>query len=216
MKKENIILCFCKHPEPGVVKTRLAKDIGNNHAAEIYKLLLDQTLSNICSLEFEIFLYCHPDTNHPSLAEYKEKFNLTLKTQCGDDLGLKMYHAIQEHLEENTNIVLIGSDCLELNADYVAKAFEELNTGCEIVLGPAIDGGYALIGASKIDKSIFENIDWSTNQVLNQTEEKINNLKWNYTCLDKVRDLDTLGDFQYLSTHKDYQHFFKRLHELMR
>ena len=215
MKKENIILCFCKHPEPGIVKSRLAKDIGNDHAAEIYKLLLDETLKSIYNFEAEVYLYCYPDVDHPILQQHKEKYKLTLKTQCEGDLGVKMFRAIASHLNENSNVVLIGSDCLEINASYIKKAFESLNSGYEIVLGPAIDGGYALIGANNINESIFQDIAWSTNVVLNQTQEKINDLDWKYSCLNKVRDLDTLEDFQYFSTHNDYQNFFKRLSSLM-
>lgn len=215
MSKENIILCFCKHPVPGLVKSRLAKDIGNDHATEIYKLLLDETLNSISRLEFKAFLYCYPDIGHPTLKEYENKFGLELKKQHGKNLGMKMFHAINEHLSENNNVVLIGSDCIEINASYIQKAFDELNSGCEIVIGPTADGGYALIGAKVIDVSIFQNITWSTNQVLNQTEKIISELGWKYSCLNKVRDLDTLDDFQFFSTHKKYQCFFKRLSSLM-
>ena len=215
MCKENIILCFCKHPIPGFVKSRLAKDIGNDQAAEVYKLLLDETLNSISRLGFKVFLYCYPDTNHPILKVYKSKFGLELKKQHGENLGAKMFHAINEQLNENNNVVLIGSDCIEVNANYIQKAFDELNSGCEIVIGPSADGGYALIGAKKIDASIFQNITWSTNQVYNQTEKVINHLGWKYSCLNKVRDLDTLSDFQFFSTHKMYHYFFKRLSSLM-
>ena len=215
MSKENIVLCFCKHPTPGIVKSRLAKDIGNEHAAEIYKLLLDETLQSISDLETKNYLYCYPNVDHPFLQQYKNKYRLTLKKQSDGDLGMKMFHAINNHLDGKSNVVLVGSDCLEINANYIQKAFESLNSGCEIVLGPAVDGGYALIGANNINESIFKDIAWSTNEVLKQTEEKINGLNWKYSCLNKVRDLDTLEDFQYFSTHKEYQHFFKRLSSLM-
>lgn len=215
MKKENIILCFCKHPTPGLVKSRLAKDIGNERAAEIYKLLLDEILKSISDLEAEVYLYCYPDVDHPILQQHKDKYKLTLEKQCDGDLGMKMFHAISSHLNKNSNVVLVGSDCLEINACYIQKAFESLNSGYEIVLGPAIDGGYVLIGANNINVSIFQNIAWSTNEVLKQTEEKINELDWKYYCLNKVRDLDTLEDFQYFATHHEYQKFFKRLSSLM-
>ena len=215
MKKENIILCFCKHPEPGIVKSRLAKDIGNEHSAEIYKLLLDETLKSISNFKAKTYLYCYPDIDHPILRQHKDKYKLSLEKQCEGDLGMKMFHAITNHLSKNSNVVLIGSDCLEINASYIQKAFELLNSGYEIVLGPAIDGGYALIGANNINELIFQDIAWSTSKVLKQTQKKINNLDWKYSCLDKVRDLDTLEDFQYFSTHNDYQNFFKRLSVLM-
>jgi rSAM/selenodomain-associated transferase 1 len=215
MSKENIVLCFCKHPVSGRVKSRLAKDIGNDYAVEIYKVLLDECLKNISKLKYEVVLYCHPDTNHPVLRMYKDTYGLVLKNQSDGDLGMKMFHAINDNLVAKKNVVLIGSDCLELNASYINNAFEHLNSGFEIVLGPATDGGYALLGASKIDVSIFQNIAWSTNQVLHQTEEKIRSLNWNYKHLNKVRDLDTLADFQYFATHKEYQSFFLRLNSLM-
>ncbi|QMU60739.1 MAG: DUF2064 domain-containing protein [Gammaproteobacteria bacterium] len=215
MNKENIIICFCKHPEPGLVKSRLAKDIGDKYAAEIYKLLLDETLKSIFNIGAEVYLYCYPNADHPILQQYKNKYGLTLKQQCDGDLGMKMFHAITNHLNGNNNVVLVGSDCLEINASYIQNTFESLNLGNEIVLGPAIDGGYALIGATNLNISIFQDIAWSSNEVLKQTVEKINELNWKYSCLNKVRDLDTLGDFQYFSTHNDYQDFFKRLSSLM-
>jgi len=75
-------------------------------------------------------------------------------------------------------------------------------------LGPAIDGGYALIGASKIDKTIFQNISWSSDMVLKQTEEQIRSLGWKYYLLKPVRDLDHLEDYEYFSTHTKYRGLF--------
>lgn len=207
-QKKNIILCFCKQPTPGLVKSRLAKDLGDEAAAKVYMLLLNETIKIISKLNLKIFLYCYPNINHPTLSQYTSEFHLTLKKQHGDDLGMKMHHAIEKHLCTNNNVVLIGTDCLEIDANYISKAFEDLNAGYDIVLGPATDGGYALIGANKIDLSIFQNINWGTNQVLKQTEEKIKNLNWRYSCLTKVRDLDNLDDYKYFSTHERYRTLF--------
>ncbi len=206
--QENIILCFCKHPLEGLVKSRLAKDIGNVPAAEVYGVLLDETVKTIGNLSYKVFLYCYPDAHHPSFRRYKTELDLLLEKQHGEDLGIKMYNAIKNHLNANTNVILIGTDCLEIDAPYINKAFEQLNSGVDIVLGPATDGGYALIGANKIDKSIFEDINWSTDQVLKQTEAKIKELNWKYHCLSKVRDLDNLEDYKYFSTHEKYKSLF--------
>jgi len=208
MSKDKVLLCFCKHPVPGLVKSRLAKDLGEEQAAEVYKLMLEETVKNICSTSMEVFLYCYPDINHPILHAYQNKFNLALKPQLGEDLGMKMHHAIKNHLNNKTNVVLIGTDCLEIDTDYIDEAFEKLNTGFDIVLGPAIDGGYALIGASKIDKTIFQNISWSSDMVLKQTEEQIRSLGWKYYLLKPVRDLDHLEDYEYFSTHTKYRGLF--------
>ncbi|MGH1536830.1 MAG: TIGR04282 family arsenosugar biosynthesis glycosyltransferase [Gammaproteobacteria bacterium] len=208
MEKENIIICFCKHPEDGLVKSRLAKDLGAQRATKIYTTLLQETLNNMISSRFKIILYCYPDTLHPALEHYRDKYSLTLEKQHDGNLGMKMYKAIMNYLNENTNVVLIGSDCLEIDAAYIQKAFEELNSGNDIVLSPTEDGGYALIGMNKIDVSIFQNIAWSTNQVLNQTKEKASKLNWKISCLPKLRDLDVLADYEYFSHHEEYSHLF--------
>lgn len=208
MGNENIILCFCKHPEAGLVKSRLAKDLGDDQASSIYKTLLDVTLNNIYKSGFKTFLYCYPDANHRDLKQYANRYPLTLKNQSDGDLGMKMYHAIKDHLYENKNVVLIGSDCLEINTTYIQKAFKLLDSGNELVLGPTEDGGYALIGANKIDASIFQDIEWSSEKVLKQTIGKINKLNLKYGELPIVRDLDTYRDYQYFSSHEKYCHLF--------
>ncbi len=208
MKTENIILCFCKQPDAGLVKSRLAQDLGDKNAAKIYRILLDKTLSNVHLTKIKTYLYCYPNTNHSVLRQYGTKFNFELRAQSNGDLGNKMYQAINHHLNENKNVVLIGTDCLEINSSYIKEAFNRLNTGNDIVLGPTEDGGYALIGLSKVDESIFENITWSTDQVFQYTQQKITNLGWKYATLSRVRDLDTLEDYRYFSTHEKYQYLF--------
>ncbi len=208
MEKENIILCFCKHPKNGLVKSRLAKDLGVQRATEIYNTLLETTLTNATNSRTQTILYCYPDTHDATLKYYRNKFSIKLEKQHGENLGEKMHHAIKNHLDKNTNVILIGSDCLEIDANYLHKAFEELNLGNELVLGPTEDGGYALIGLKKLDLSIFQDISWSTEQVLHQTKEKASKLDWKISCLPKVRDLDVLDDYTYFSNHEKYSHLF--------
>jgi len=206
--KENIVLCFCKHPTDGLVKSRLAKDIGVQHATDVYKVLLRETLNNINNASYKIILYCYPDTNHPFIGKLNEKYSLTIESQCKGNLGDKMYHAIDKHLNERTNIVLVGTDCLEINTAYIKEAFKRLNEGNNIVLGPTQDGGYGLIALNQLHKSMFDQIDWSTDKVLQQTKTKACELNWNISCLPIIRDLDVLDDYKYFSTHKKYNYLF--------
>ena len=208
MNSKNIILCFCKHPEAGLVKSRLAEDIGNESAASIYNCLLNNTLSNVQLTAYKTYLYCYPNMNHPLLNKYAEKYNLELRKQSTGNLGDKMFRAIESHISFDNNIILIGTDCPEIDADYIQLAIDLLNQNNDVVLGPTEDGGYALIGANKIHKSIFEHVNWSTNQVFKQTTDNLISLGWKYTCLPKVRDLDVLQDFQYFSKHEKYKHLF--------
>jgi rSAM/selenodomain-associated transferase 1 len=212
MSNKKIVIVFCKHPEPGMVKSRLAADLGDERAANIYKTLLNNTILNITqnkqNINSEIFLYCYPNIHHPMLSELATNYSLELKKQSAGTLGDKMHHAINTYISDENHVVLIGSDCLMINKHYIENAFNALASGNDIVLGPSRDGGYALIGAKRIDTSIFENVRWSTNQVLKQTTFKLQKLGWKYSCLSEVRDIDHLDDYQYFSSHPHYRDVF--------
>lgn len=208
MSTTNTLLCFCKHPTAGLVKSRLAKSIGEKQAAEIYKSLLSHTLRNAKRTKLEVILYCHPDTQHPILQNLANQHELNLYAQSDGDLGNKMQDAINKHLNNNSNVVLIGTDCPHLDPEYILQAFSQLNSGKDIVLGPTEDGGYALIGMKRLYPEIFNKINWSTDTVLRETKTRCRKLNLNYFCLDTVRDLDDIEDYKYFSEHEAYQQIF--------
>ncbi len=205
------LICFCKYPNPGFVKSRLSKDVGNLQASNIYKIILEHTIQNICTNEFKVELYCYPNTEHSFFNYLKDKYKVSLHCQVGDDLGIRMCNAFNECLKNNLKVVLIGSDCVELTSAYIANAFQELGNGSNIVLGPTYDGGYALIGLYQVDKSLFKNISWSTDKVLEQTKECIIHNNWSCTFLHKIRDIDTISDYRYFCSHKTYSHLFSSI-----
>ncbi len=207
------VICFCKHPEANMVKSRLSAELDPVSAAKIYQIILEYVLQNICGHEFKVALYCYPDTRHPFLSYCRDKYNVSLYNQDGSDLGSRMLNAINIHLGPKQPVILIGSDCLEINANYINDAFLAFDKGHEIVLGPTLDGGYALIGANQIDESILTGITWSTGSVLQQTREKIKNLGWTFTCMPLIRDIDTLSDYQYFSAHKKFRHLFSGINK---
>ncbi len=208
MTSDNVLIYFCKHPEPGMVKSRLAKKLTEEKAAKIYKILLEYVLNKTHQKDIKNYLYCYPNIDHPVLKQYSDKYTLELKNQGHGDLGAKMYQAIKKHLNESKKVVLVGTDCLELDMNYIEQAFDVLSKGNDIVLGPTIDGGYALIGADRIKKEIFENISWSSNTVTFETEQRISELGWKHKLLPYIRDLDTFEDYRYFSTHEKYKHLF--------
>ena len=124
-----------------------------------------------------------------------------------------MFHAIRSDLKDSQAVVLIGSDCPEIDQDYINEAFRRLEAGNDLVLGPTRDGGYALIGATRIDRLVFEGIPWSTGRVLSETLSNINELRWKSSCLSEVRDVDTLEDYQYFLDHEDHQQLFEAVHQ---
>lgn len=208
MAQGKSVICFCKYPEPGMVKSRLSASLGEEYAAQIYKTILENILQNICMRKYEVDLYCYPDINHYFFEYCKDKYNASLYNQEGNDLGMRMFNAMNIHLNSNKPTILIGSDCLELDSDYIKNAFLALDAENDIVLGPTLDGGYALIGANRIDASIFCDITWSTSSVLQQTIAKVKSLGWTIACIPRIRDIDTLSDYQYFSQHKNYKHLF--------
>ncbi len=206
-KENKLVICFCKQPIPGNVKSRIARFVGNDEAAEIYKKLLSNVVENTFDknkAEYSYTLYCSPDDKHPYLTDLKAFYNLDSKNQTGNDVGEKMFQALDDCLVQYHQVVLIGSDCPELNQSYINQAFSLLNTGIDIVLGPTADGGYALIGANKISNEIFQEINWSTEEVLEQTIQKLEKINYNYSLLTEVRDVDTIEDYLYFTDHKNF------------
>lgn len=187
----NALIIFIKNTVAGKVKTRLAATLGVEKAMAVYDLLLNHTLQNVQSIAADkyIFYDSYIDMNDrwDNSAFYK-------KLQKGDDLGQRMSNAFK-HLFENGygEIVIIGSDCPELTAHLIQKAFDEL-PGSDAVIGPARDGGYYLLGMKKFYCELFENIEWSTNKVLSQTLLICDRLGLSTSLLPELADIDTEDD----------------------
>ena len=195
-----------------MVKSRLAKTLGEKRAAAVYKAMAEHIVQTLSTDGHALALYCFPDTRHAFFEHCSSTYHVPLYKQQGDHLGERMFHAMDTHLRDGHPVVLIGSDCPELGIDYIDEAFRTLAAGNDIVLGPARDGGYALIGATRIDRSVFEDISWSTRRVLRQTLCRIKALRWRVSCLPEVRDMDTFPDYQYFLGHKDHGQLFEAVH----
>lgn len=182
---------FAKPPLPGTVKTRLIPDIGAEKAARVYRYCLEYTLAvaRQSGLEYQLFLSAHSDD--PLFQG--EAYGL----QRGDDLGARMYHAFQELLElGGDGALIIGTDCLDLTRMHLQNAARSLSDH-ELVLLPALDGGYALIGCTTIEPALFERLRWSSDRVYEQTLANARRLNYRVDSLESVRDIDTLQDLEH-------------------
>lgn len=195
MSKNHLII-FVKNAELGKVKTRLATTVGDENALLIYKVLLEHT--------FQITLPINADKDvyYSDFIQNVDQFNELVyqkHIQKGKDLGERMYNAFRHSSGEwADHIVLIGSDCYELNSGIIEEAFKVLKTS-DFVLGPAEDGGYYLIGMNEPEKSVFENIEWSTPNVLLDTILQIQKLGKTHYLLPTLSDVDReedLGDLK--------------------
>ncbi|MEL7119723.1 MAG: TIGR04282 family arsenosugar biosynthesis glycosyltransferase [Bacteroidota bacterium] len=188
----NALLIFIKNPIPGKVKTRLAATVGDDMALKIYRELLGHTRSIAESIQADRFVfYSHfideTDEWHPS------KFNKRL--QKGDDLGIRMSTAFQEVLSTYEKAVIIGSDCATLSTEMVEEAFRLLGQH-DGVMGPAMDGGYYLLGMKEYLPKLFQDIVWSTDEVGSQTLMRFNEMKKNYALLPLLSDIDYEEDWK--------------------
>ncbi|MCP4335706.1 MAG: glycosyltransferase [Gammaproteobacteria bacterium] len=182
---------FAKPPYPGSVKTRLIPDIGADKAASVYRYCLEYTLevARESGLEYQLFL---SETCDDVLFQQEEH-----SLQKGDDLGQRMYHAFQELLDTASDgVLIIGTDCLDLTPMHLQDAACSL-ADHELVLIPALDGGYALIGCTTIEPGLFRDLRWSTDKVYRQTVANAQRLNYRVKSLETLRDIDTLQDLEH-------------------
>src|SRR5204862_3926788 len=141
---------------------------------------------------------CEPDTERDAFVDWRKRYRVTLKRQRGDDLGARMRHALASALAIKRPALLIGTDCPALDTTYLDCAADAL-TKHDVVIGPAEDGGYVLVGLS-CTVDIFSNIPWSTAEVMAATRARI--AAAHATCreLDPLWDVDTPADVARLSS----------------
>ena len=186
---------FAKAPVPGEVKTRLAAHIGKQAAVVLYEQLLRDTVGLALGTGLApVELHVASQTSHPLFMSLNDGQPLEIRLQKGADLGQRMYHALQTTLRTARFALLIGTDCPAMTADYLQRACRQLDAGSAVVLGPAEDGGYILIGARTCDERLFTDIPWSSDRVLQLTRARLQALKLPYTELDTLWDLDRLED----------------------
>lgn len=190
---KNLLIVFVKPPFKGAVKTRLAKSIGKSAALAVYKKLLLHTKQNVLECAADKCIAYDGEIDHSDLWENHifEKI-----TQQGNDLGEKMYNAFKDRFGLSyEHICLIGSDIYELNPDILNQAFIHLEDH-NLVLGPATDGGYYLIGMNKPLELLFNNIKWSTSEVLSKTIDRAQRTGLTYSLLPVLNDIDDLEDIR--------------------
>lgn len=203
MRSDKLLIIFTRNPEFGKVKTRLAKDVGNEAALEIYIFLLKHTaaITKDLSVDKEIF-YSEEIINN-------DLWNNDLylkKLQQGNDLGEKMQNAFKAGFKNcYSKIIIIGSDMYDLSSGDIEKAFDRLEHH-DYVIGPAEDGGYYLLGMKKLKKELFSEKDWGTSTVLS---DSLSNLKKeNYFLLEARNDVDHYSDIE---DNPDFQNFFSKM-----
>ena len=187
----NIILIFTRNPEPGKCKTRLAATIGNANALEIYKILLQHTVSVTENLNYDKAVYYSDKITKNDIwkdANY-QKFK-----QEGEDLGVRMQHAFNNSFKAGyEKVIIVGSDVIDLKQRHIDEAFNALDVN-DVVIGPAEDGGYYLLGMKELLTPVFQNKNWGTSTVKKDTLNDLSNKK--IALLEMLNDIDIYDDIK--------------------
>ena len=194
MKKQNTqkaLIIFTRNPELGKVKTRLATTIGDAAALEVYHKLLEHTVYITQALKVDKFVFyseqIQENDHWDTTIYYKE-------LQKGTNLGERMHHAFELLFKKGyRQIIIVGSDIFELTTKNIQEAFTGLDTA-NFVVGPALDGGYYLLGMNTLNKSLFEHKKWGTSTVLKATLKNLAHEK--VALLATKNDIDTYDDLK--------------------
>jgi rSAM/selenodomain-associated transferase 1 len=198
-KREAVLGVFAKRPAPGAVKTRLAAETSPNWSALVADAFLRDTLARFRDLPVRRVVAFAPASEREFFAAVAgDQFELA--RQADGDLGRRLETFMRQQLDRGARrIVVVGTDSPTLPEEYVAEAFRLLNE-TDVVVGPATDGGYYLLGCAARLPPAFDGIDWGGPTVLADTLARIPS-DWQLGLLPPWYDVDTLADWHFLRGH---------------
>lgn len=194
--KQQALIIFTKAPVAGAVKTRLIPALGADGAAALHKKLIVSCLDNaIAPQQWDSYLWCAPDPSHPLFQTVAQQYPLQLRQQTGVDLGARMFNAFESLATTYQRMVIVGTDCPQISVDHIKDVFAALKNDVDAVITPAEDGGYVLMGLTRVPAILFKNIAWGSSQVMQQTRVALRDagLRWQelglFWDIDRPEDL---------------------------
>ncbi|MBD3749703.1 MAG: TIGR04282 family arsenosugar biosynthesis glycosyltransferase [Sphingobacteriales bacterium] len=185
------IIIFLKYPELGRSKTRLAATVGAENALKVYQELLEHTHLITKDLNFDKYLFYDKVT--PYKMPWSDDIYQTAY-QVETDLGGRMSNAFEQLFQKGyERILIIGSDCYDLTQEILEEAMQKLKNK-EVVIGPAKDGGYYLLGLTRWIPELFTDVKWSTDEVFKSTTETLEKLQISYDTTTILSDIDVYED----------------------
>jgi len=197
-KLKNALLIFARQPVPGKVKTRLSPPLFPEEAADLYGCMLGDVLAMAASLP-DVEKYLFYDGGEESLEYFKGRVSgMTCIPQRGKDLGERMAEALRDVISQGKRAaVIIGTDSPDLPSALIEDAFGRLERGdLGVVVGPSEDGGYYLVGMTRLHCELFRDISWSSDKVLEETMKRASDAGIAISLLPMWRDVDTAADLE--------------------
>ena len=192
MKNKNCLIIFTRKPELGKVKTRLAAGIGDHKALKIYEYLLSYSAKICATVNADKHVWYTPEIQQN---DFWDDTIFKKHLQPDGDLGEKMHYAFNFAFKHNyKHVIIIGTDLIEINQKLIDQAFELLQFN-DVVIGPATDGGYYLLGLTAMIEPLFKNKPWGTSEVFQQTIKDVKTK--NIAILDYKNDIDYADDLDH-------------------
>jgi rSAM/selenodomain-associated transferase 1 len=186
----NRIVVYGREPVPDRVKTRLARSLGGEGAARVYDAVLRHTLREAERCSGEVILALA----EPPSEEFARRTEIPIEVQRGANLGSRMAETFERQMSRGASrVVIVGSDCPAVTAGHLDGAFAALQRD-RVVLGPAIDGGYWLVGQRTPGADLFTGIPWSSRDTLEATRSRLRELEIRWSELEELGDVDTAED----------------------
>jgi rSAM/selenodomain-associated transferase 1 len=189
-----LLIQFARSPVPGEVKTRMIPALTPQQASDLHSELVTWTCERLCSAGVgTVELWVSGDLAHPVIEHCRSLGVAAVRAQVGDDLGERMCYALTDGLARYKQVILVGSDCPSIDKDYLLDAVSELSNHA-IVLGPANDGGYVMIGVTQAHPQLFSGISWGQSSVYAETVAVLQHLGLSWASLQSLPDIDRPED----------------------
>lgn len=194
------LIIFTRYPEAGKVKTRLIPTLGEKGAELLHREMVEHTIGRITPFKVKVEVH-FAGGSHVLMKSWLGN-QLRYQEQQGTCLGERMYNAAAgAFAENNKKVVLIGTDCPDITTNHVEQAFNLLDSS-DLVLGPAYDGGYYLVGFKKLVNELFHGITWGSNHVYRQTIKAAEQANMKTAALEKLTDVDCPADLPFFAAAK--------------
>lgn len=191
---DSCLVLFARAPVVGRVKTRLIPALGAEGACALHQRLLARVLALLQQAPCAVELWVDGQPDHPAFAAFAGPLHL----QMGADLGERLAGAAADVLQRFRQVLFIGADCPFLDEGYLRDALTALQAGSELVIGPASDGGYVLLGLARHEPALFRHIDWGGPEVLHQTLAQAASCGLEPVLLPTLPDIDRPADLALL------------------
>jgi len=196
------IVIFAKAPQPGFAKTRLIPALGADGAAQLARDMLAHTVQAALAADIgPVELCATPAIHEPAWQDVSLPADVRVSTQCSGDLGIRLAEAAQRALGRGEAVLLLGTDCVEMDAELLRAAAQELQQHDAVIHGTS-DGGYALLGLKRFSPFLFDDIPWSTDEVASATLDRLGQLGWSVYVGQMLHDVDEPQDLPYLNSRR--------------